>query len=513
MGRPARRTRRGQPVAEGVSLQAPVGGWNARDPLSAMDPLDAVVLDNWFPETREVRLRGGYVAFSNDLGAPVETLFEYQAGATAAFLAAADGEIWDITSGTGVSLDSGFANDRWQHVTFTTTGGTFIIAVNGEDDPILYDGSAVSTAAITSVTGGQETLVDVMAYSGRLFFAQVNSLSLWYLDPLAIAGAASEYDVGAFCLRGGSVAALATWTRDNGFGGVDDLFVVFTTQGELLMFSGDDPGSSTAWQFLGRFEVGRPIGRRCVVRFGPELIIINEDGFVPLSRLLTVDRTQADAIAISEKIGNAVTQAARSFGTLFGWQGAIYPAGNMGVFNIPTSSTTSEQYVANTITGAWCRFTGQNAACWGLFNGGLYFGSPNGVVYRADTGANDDGVNIEADLQTAFTYPGGRGVQKRFTMVRPIFVTNGILTPSIGVLVDFDIRDVEAPVSSIATGTIWGQFTWGDALWGSTSQLQRNWVGVSGVGYAASLRFRVSTASVRVRFQSFDMLYERGAFL
>ena len=45
--------------AKPASIAAPLGGWNARDALGAMDPLDAVTLQNWWPGTSSVILRFG----------------------------------------------------------------------------------------------------------------------------------------------------------------------------------------------------------------------------------------------------------------------------------------------------------------------------------------------------------------------------------------------------------------------------------------------------------------------
>jgi hypothetical protein len=35
-------------VSRTTTMAAPVGGWNARDALSAMAPEDAVTMQNWF---------------------------------------------------------------------------------------------------------------------------------------------------------------------------------------------------------------------------------------------------------------------------------------------------------------------------------------------------------------------------------------------------------------------------------------------------------------------------------
>jgi hypothetical protein len=42
-----------------ASLPAPIGGWNARDSLAEMQPLDAVQMNNFFPTPTDVTLRKG----------------------------------------------------------------------------------------------------------------------------------------------------------------------------------------------------------------------------------------------------------------------------------------------------------------------------------------------------------------------------------------------------------------------------------------------------------------------
>jgi hypothetical protein len=47
------------PTSAGKNIPAPVGGWNARDPIADMPARDAVFLDNFFPRASDVMLRPG----------------------------------------------------------------------------------------------------------------------------------------------------------------------------------------------------------------------------------------------------------------------------------------------------------------------------------------------------------------------------------------------------------------------------------------------------------------------
>src|ERR1700743_3557978 len=59
------------------SIPAPVGGLNAVSSIAAMPEQDALIMDNWFPQTTFVQLRNGYTSHSTGLPAWVETLMGY----------------------------------------------------------------------------------------------------------------------------------------------------------------------------------------------------------------------------------------------------------------------------------------------------------------------------------------------------------------------------------------------------------------------------------------------------
>jgi hypothetical protein len=90
------RARRSQsiPLVQGTaarvaSIPAPVGGWNARDSIANMDPVDAVGLENMFPSVSSVVLRGGYANHVTGISGQVETLMDYSSAASSEFYAAA----------------------------------------------------------------------------------------------------------------------------------------------------------------------------------------------------------------------------------------------------------------------------------------------------------------------------------------------------------------------------------------------------------------------------------------
>lgn len=499
-------------VSSTASLPAPTGGWNTRDPWDQMDPKDAIQLDNWFPETSYCRIRKGHIPYADTGTATlVGTLFAY--GDTQ-LLAASDGEIWDVTDPNAVvSLASGYSSDIWAWTQFATGGGQYIIAASvGGDNPWVYDGATVTPIVVVGVAA--TALSQPLIFQQRVFYVEAGTLSVWYTTAGAYQGALTEFDFGPLCKKGGSIACLGTWTRDNGSGGADDLFVVVTTEGEVLIYTGYDPAS--VWALVGIFACGKPVNgtrARCLVNTGPDLVLICADGFQPLSDYLQYGETRAGTTDISRKIGNAAQSAVALYGDEDGWQGLIYGYQSMLIVNIPQGdNATFYQYVGNTTTGAWCRFKGMNAWCWATWGRNIYFGGNDGVVYQALIGVEDNGADIVAEMVTSYQYVGGRGANKQFLMARPVMQVNGPLAYSLNVAVDYQNPGVLPTINSnLPVAGTWGSGTWGVSLWG-TSQLtlQRQWSGVSGIGYAVAVQMKVSTHTVTATVNSFDLMYQPG---
>lgn len=515
--RPVRATRRAPspPPSLTRSTPAPVGGWNARDAIADMPETDAVILDNWFPGVNFVELRGGSIAHATGLGGNVETLMSFASSSATKLFGAANGNIFEVTASgaVGAADVSSLSNNRWQYANFGTAAAQFLMAVNGADNLHRYDGTTwlavtgVSSPAITGVDTAD--LININVFKQRVFLIQRDRLSFWFLPVNSTSGAATEFDLAAYCRLGGSMIAMATWTRDGGEG-IDDFAVFITSRGEVLIFAGTDPSSASTWASVGRFEIGAPIGRRCFLKVGSELILITVDGIAPLSRLLRTARTEERA-NLTDKISGAFEIAARDFGSNFGWEPILYPRGNKILFNIPvTEGAMSHQYVANTTTGAWTRFLGWNAFSWAIFRDELYFGG-NGVVDRADTGQSDKGSNIDTTAKTAFSYLGQRGVNKKFNLVRPNFVTDGGIQPAININVDFeDRRPTEQPTFTPGTGAQWDVAEWDQASWGASNVPVNDYLSVAGIGNAVALYVTTASNANSISWSSTDWIFERG---
>ena len=114
-----------------VTIPAPTGGWNAKDPIAAMPESDAVILTNWLPVPSGVQLRLGYTVQASGLPSQVYDLMAYNGGATKKLFASSGTGIYDVTaSGTVGAAVQALTNPQTQHAQIATPGGAFLIVVN-----------------------------------------------------------------------------------------------------------------------------------------------------------------------------------------------------------------------------------------------------------------------------------------------------------------------------------------------------------------------------------------------
>jgi hypothetical protein len=155
---------------------APVGGWIANRSLAmpnapGMAP-GASLLENWFPTATGVVMRRGSELYATlgDGSQPVTSLFSYKNGAQEQLFGSTATDIYDITTITtadnytivdeddeslATDLDDTFGENStigketvtgqtggdWVVVQFASSGGVYLVLVNGTDAEQLYDGT------------------------------------------------------------------------------------------------------------------------------------------------------------------------------------------------------------------------------------------------------------------------------------------------------------------------------------------------------------------------------------
>ena len=581
-----------KPTATTASIPAPIGGWNGRDSLAQMAPTDAVQMINWYPTPTDVTMRKGYTVVSTGITGNVNSLMNYTKTSSYQLFAAAGTKIYDAKPATAVEYFSGLTSDKFQHVNMTNTAGHFLVACNGADPTMIYDGTqwfkvattttaatistitksgttatlttatahglitgnrvtisgassseyngtfvitrtgantftytmlttpaanatVVGTYTVIGITGvDSSTFINVNLFKNRLYFTQKDTLNCWYLDVNAIGGAANPLYFGSIARNAGYLQAMGTWTLDAGQG-ADDYAVFVTSMGEIIVYNGTDPTSATTWALKGVWQLGQTFNRRCFFKWAGDLLLLTQDGLVPLASALQSSRLDP-RVNLTDKIYYPISQAATTYFANFGWQINYFASENMLILSIPTNNGM-EQYVMHTITKSWARFTGVEAYCWEVSgDNDMHFGG-DGYVATFYTAYSDNGSNINAAVQQAYSYFDSPGQNKRFTMVRPILQSSGG-TPAVlcGLSVDFQPIDNLGAISfnpATQTTSTWDTAKWDGNIWGGGLITSLVWQGVTGIGYAGSINLTVAAREIELHWASTDYVMERGGIL
>jgi len=515
------------PVTIGASVSAPVGGWDAISPLANMPPQNAVALVNFFPQPGWVEIRRGHVNWCDTgTGSPVEAVMGYMGATTAndRLLASSAGNIYDVTTATPSTVGTGYSSDRWQHTNFAGTGGSFLYMVNGSDAPQYFQSGAITVPVITcSDASSPNDFINVAVYRSRLWFVRKNSTKAYYLPVDSVAGTATAFDVGNMFINGGYLVAIGTFSTD-ATAGPTEYIVFISSQGDAVVYNIVDPITASGIDLRGRGEISQPVGWRCIAKLGNDLGVITLDGVLPLSQVLTYDKAQLIGASLTKNIRQAITDSVRTAKDHFGWQLTSYPRNTMMILNVPlTENSEQEQYVMNTITGAWCRFTGQYANAWEVFLDRPYFGDNLGVVHLADESAGDENQTLAADMQCAWNYFQDRTHLKRWHTIRPNITIDQTypVSPYLGINVDFGTTGTLYPINFTGNSPVplWDSAIWDEAIW-TGDVISVNWTNTDAIGTTSSVHITVSLpwdssleTPKTLKINAFDWLYYTGSFI
>lgn len=612
---------------------APTAGWVSNRNLATPGSIEgsgAAVLDNFFPKATSVTLRRGKQLYATlgDNG-DVRSMFTYVNGLTQRMFASSDTMIYDVsavifpepslivtenddpivtengdffgwtsTDGLEVETLGPLTGGNWITVQYATSGGVYLVGVNGTDNGFLYDGDtfypmveggitglsydalttdfvegetvtgAVSGATatinrvvtsspttgvlwVTGVTGtfqdnealtsasgaavenggpsllapgiefpGALTSADmsyVWVYKNRLWFAENDTMTAYYLEQVdSFGGAAAPFPLAGVFGKGGTLLFGATWSIDGSTGlDLSEQNIFVSTEGEVAVYQGINPEQADTWSKVGVYRIGRPLGNRGHFQGGGDIAIATSVGLVPLSKAVSLDITSLAVATVSYKIADAWSEALTLRG-LEGWQCQIWPELKQAVISPPNIIGANQPvlFISNTETGAWTRYTGWNALCMCVFRGQLFFGSPAGQIFIANASGRDHQESYTGVVMPLFEDLGTAGALKVAEVGRGVVRANTVIQDTLDMVVDFDTSVPAAPDASVlATGNLWDLGIWGQSVWSSgvPTVINQEWKSISGIGYACSLAYQVTSGSVApldAEVVQLEMLYQ-----
>jgi len=462
-----------------LSIPAPIGGWNTRDNVGSMAIEDAITLENIFPDTKGVKNRKGFTDWGvTGITGQIESLWEFKKTTTRTGIAAANGKLftWDVTTSAqaATEIGTGYSNNRWQ---FLNTNQRTMM-VNGADVPVDWDGSTLSTTSISGdLSGSEQNMNGIHKHKDRVYLWDTDDQSFYYSGAALYSGAYSEFPLDT--IFAGNVMIITTVSQDTG-SGLDDLLAIISDIGEVLLYTGSNPGDASDFQLKQRYQIPRPIDVRGVTRFAGDAYVLVENDFIPLLRYV------ASANPDGTKLTGAVTDAVEDYETNFGWQALFYGKGKWLFLNVPvTENSTYHQYVINSVTGAACKFTGMDGNCWATANNRIFFGG-NGTIYRADDGLDDNTANLATNkLQQAFTTIG-TDYRKKFNLFQILIKSLGDITISQALAFDYGDALTAQASQSTSTGSPWDTSDWDTSDWSSENLTRLKTFVATGTGLSVS---------------------------
>jgi len=525
-----------------------------------MDPASALELTNIFPGAGAPTVRLGYTTFTTG-GAtipstPIRFMHEYSLkDTTAQLIAGTDTALYSISS-TGVVTDitraaGAYSAGSWNKELFAGN----IYLCNGTNEPQVYIGIGGTGKAInitgTGVTGGNTTLAQVSSYRERLYFAQKNTMLMWYdktvKSTLATGSPGmASYDFQYIFRRGGYLLFTGSYTNNKGLG-AQDYFMAVSSEGEIVMYTGNSPDDAN-WTLVAHFIIGKPLGRKAYVRVNQDVWIITQQGVIPVSALFETDPEQATNI-VSLKINPLITQYSTQASSTELWGGFFWPQGRRVYITLPDSASSATLLVYAIDTKSWTQFvlySGEHAVASCKFLNLPFYGSNTGAIYQGETGYADavtatTSQSIAFSCRTAFSFYGARGNYKAFKDIRPLLRGKRGVTLNLGLDTDFKRSSVLTQVTTpSAKFTAWGS-KWGSdgaahtayvypgdvppvapspatvtvpsyfEPWSADIEYIYDRYSAAGQGHCAAIRVGGSIKNSSLQFLGFEIRYDLGA--
>jgi hypothetical protein len=478
---------------EAIPFPAPTKGLNLRDHFTQLDPAEAMALENWLPDVGSCSVRPGYEAFCTlTAGVSTPTLARYVSGSTAKLLAATNGHVYDVTSGTAVDKASGYSQNLWS----TDYANGYLFAVNGTDTPWRYDGSTVGATGFTGVTLTTLRTVRYVsnAASSHLWFTD-GTADVWYGGSMAVTGALTKFQLSQIA-DGGYCMAVLPWR---------DATCFCMSTGQVLIYQGD---VSTTFALYSKYYAPPLVEPGAAVRMGGEVILLTTAGPISMDVIASGLAFNLEALGNWAKIAPGWQTDYASYGSNAGKfiNGLVY-------LNVATGSPVNKQYVFNTRNEAWTVYTNLPLASLEQFQGNIYFGSTDGFV-RQFAGPSDNGNPIITLAQPGFSYIGSQARAKMVTALKPNIFTSGTLTGQFQIDADFVAQPITSQsvnMSAVSTSGAW-DLAW-DLAWGDTPTNNPQWISRSGFGRAVRPVTRTSSIASSVQWFSTDILAQSAGVL
>lgn len=364
-----------------VKFTNSIKGLVLNKPLDAMLPSEAFTMLNLIPDVDGDKLRPGF-----DKCIVQETTADQHPDWGCSFISGSKKQLvyhdaesghlvaCNIVPGQNVLSPVDSTADAGTEAKFTSTqftdgGGGQNLFVCGDASQYVkaWDGTTWADAGYT--LPADVILTNPCAYKNRMYFCGRGTTKIYYGGLQAISGDLTPFDISAFMQRGGAIAAIVNW-RVNSSVGIQNVLAIITTEGEVLVYNGDDPEADN-WALSGVYSISRPFNFDFHEGFASDVIVCLESGIYLLGQLLPQDGQN-----ISELSG-AINPKWQDTENRIGSPRWIRSLGCVIITDTP-----AQQYVYNVRSGAWCTWSGlETSAPFIEIDDNVYFfDTSNGIM-------------------------------------------------------------------------------------------------------------------------------------
>lgn len=457
-----------------ISFPAPTNGLVTTADLASQLAGAASVLENWLPTLTGARIRGGCAKYGLAAGlTDIKALFKYVYGTVEQLFAATPTAIYNMSApaappATQVAVVTGLNGGDWSTLQYTNAGVSYLLCFNGKDDRRIYNGSTWGTTPAVTFTDST-TMANLnfgWVFKNRVFMLKNGSLDAYYLpDVYTVGGAAKVFPLGAVMKKGGSLLMGFSWSLESG-NGPNEYCVFVSTEGEVAVYNGSDPGSADDFALVGVYQIGPPMGKNAFIKSGGDVLIATVDGLTPLSQAFQRDRQQLTLVSASRPIEEDWRLAAQSTGS--GWTLTLWPEQNLVFVCFPANNVVPDTtFVFNALNGKWGIIKNWQATCYAAYQKSLFFGSYGGYIYRGDFRGTDDGLPFQATYLSSFSPGAGFGQVKSASLAK-MFI-RGAQRPWMRLFARADMDRSIPNFASVTTNTagssLWDEGLWDRAVW------------------------------------------------
>lgn len=466
----AQRARSGGQARE-VPWPLPVRGLHHEAKSSEISGNMASVMDNWQSTGVALEMRDGYAAAAAGT-ARQRIPFEFD-GAQ---------KYIDVKDDYVICGDHIYRRPFAGDVSHTDISSN-VLMVDGSTPILRYNGERMLLADFTidpEIDKDTSEFNGIFSHQDRIYLWDDSELAFYYGGVGAVEGELTRFPLDRLGNIKGTIKIMTSMTI-NAAHGMNDILVIVTSTGTMILYEGVDPGDARDWRLLARVKVAAPVSKFAVSSFGADVWLLTVRGVVSVR-----DSLARGAMALVSSIGKPISDMIiadiKAFKTLSGWQMHPREDGSLFYMNTPTA-TGFKQYVFDIENSAWT--TSYYPAKWFHDLGGeTGFTHADGRLCLFVDGG-DDGADITAILHTAWIrVPGFSEV----AYMIPTIIADGDLEVRLTVLSDHD----ETP-GDIEQGT--QTFTMRPDNAGARVALN-DLIGVNVAGRVFQARFEVTGKSV-----------------